>query len=1235
MSADLLPPPGGAEFVEKNAGEGKSDSKSHPTRSDSSSTHISGTTDSEAKPPASKALDWLKWPKSLQWVLDNLTWPKVKPTIRSAIAAWISMVLFLIPKIEVFLGQASFLILITSFMSPPSDPFMAVLEREFMILSFVTTAWAWSCLGIKLADLARVIHNPNASFLDAVTGQYLEVAPTVIFGLFIFLGSTVLLYVKARSVPSQIFACLLGCLYISLTTAALFPYPFYQECTGRAVVLPIAFHSAIALLTSILIFPSTISSQFTTRLTLVLAPLAKSFELHQAVLRKDPYSSEFSATVAAIVTSVAKSEAGLAPLAGSARLLPSDLIYSRFPPADFIALQTVAKRMAVRANGMARYFTLLDPMKEKFPVTPLPSRGGTPIPGSPVIPRPPSPPRTPIREHTEDMDDDNSPSTPTRRTRHTHHHSHHHSLLHGLHLSLSSKRNEHVVGVFESHRYLDLEAHLNHPELEAHTRETTALLSQSCTPLLKSCQDSLVWIQDWLGFVRRGTLARWIGGSKQQRSLEERMGELEAVRGNLRAVLDEFRKDKRHLILEPWRPSFDQEHESEQEMPPHRHLFHCYVYQFHLIQVSSNVVTMLDTIHTMETERKEQRLWTPAHKLFSDWSNWHLSEFNEDEEDPDMIQGFPPAVEEYDLGSARRRDPDALPPRNRFEWTMNLLYRGFAQLGRGNTLFAIKAAALTVIMCLPSFLKSSAAFAYENRFIWAIFMGQSTLARFRGDTAFGLSSRVLSTFLGGLLGMVMWYISSGSGTGSAYGLAALCAVCYPFFFYGRIYWPGPPMRMMVFFITGILVIGYSYQDHNILTPSNPGFGWEVAWRRFILVTVGVVAAGVFSLLPPSTTIRRYERMTMATTASEIGTMYCDIISYASAGDMEPQEIVTGLIAIRSKILRSITLKTNAIYEFSMRGRWPAKRYQKIMELQLQLAYSLSHLMSVVEHMESSWTRAFLRRTRFLDADFQGDVLAVISMISTALRTGCALPQITPCPLIDRFQSQFGLHVIHKDSEEDYGLPRTLTLETLQNEQYLMFCVGIATTYGFLARLDRLMVTVKEIVGEQYHIHGAGVSLATKIASRSGTDAVGEKNERTHLPLISKIKEELSEITTCRSDELHPGVNVASFRIKIKIQRRESLRPRCEPTKKRSSTRCKTPARTISNDFQQGRWCFETIVRLLFFIHVFVAGVGDVKIVSSEMDQLWEGGDKVDQVWEILEFKIMYRESADGSERSSE
>lgn len=48
-----------------------------------------------------------------------------------------------------------------------------------------------------------------------------------------------------------------------------------------------------------------------------------------------------------------------------------------------------------------------------------------------------------------------------------------------------------------------------------------------------------------------------------------------------------------------------------------------------------------------------------------------------------------------DLGETKARDPDALPPSNMFEYIMFLLYKGFASIGGGNSLFAIKAGLLT------------------------------------------------------------------------------------------------------------------------------------------------------------------------------------------------------------------------------------------------------------------------------------------------------------------------------------------------------------------------------------------------------------------------------------------------------------------------------------------------------------------------------------------------------------
>ena len=40
----------------------------------------------------------------------------------------------------------------------------------------------------------------------------------------------------------------------------------------------------------------------------------------------------------------------------------------------------------------------------------------------------------------------------------------------------------------------------------------------------------------------------------------------------------------------------------------------------------------------------------------------------------------------------------------------------------------------------------------------------------------------------------------------------------------------------------------------------------------------------------------------------------------------------------------------------------------------------------------------------------------------------------------------------------------------------IFCVGVSTAFGIVLRLDKLMVAVKELVGEQYHIDGVGLPL---------------------------------------------------------------------------------------------------------------------------------------------------------------
>jgi len=77
---------------------------------------------------------------------------------------------------------------------------------------------------------------------------------------------------------------------------------------------------------------------------------------------------------------------------------------------------------------------------------------------------------------------------------------------------------------------------------------------------------------------------------------------------------------------------------------------------------------------------------------------------------PDIEAAQP--VPDIPHGLPKRRDPDAIPPRNVFESFFQFLYNPIASIGTGNVVFAIKAGLLTIVLCLPSLIKSSARFAY-------------------------------------------------------------------------------------------------------------------------------------------------------------------------------------------------------------------------------------------------------------------------------------------------------------------------------------------------------------------------------------------------------------------------------------------------------------------------------------------------------------------------------------------
>lgn len=209
-----------------------------------------------------------------------------------------------------------------------------MLEREVLIVLLVSITWAWACLGMFLANLARSNPDPSVPVLTALTsnGQYVEAGPSVILATFIFIGTAVLLYLRVHQGPgpylfATLFSCI--CLISALTTAALLPFPYY--IVGRSILVPLAFHSVISFIASLVLFPESLSTNFTKRLAAVFGPLEKATAIHVTLLRLGPGDNgeEFKDQINVLAGVVSQSEAALGPLAQAARLLPTEVVYSR------------------------------------------------------------------------------------------------------------------------------------------------------------------------------------------------------------------------------------------------------------------------------------------------------------------------------------------------------------------------------------------------------------------------------------------------------------------------------------------------------------------------------------------------------------------------------------------------------------------------------------------------------------------------------------------------------------------------------------------------------------------------------------------------------------------------------------------------------------------------------------------------------------------------------------------
>ncbi|CAO1636348.1 unnamed protein product [Parajaminaea phylloscopi] len=698
--------------------------------------------------------------------------------------------------------------------------------------------------------------------------------------------------------------------------------------------------------------------------------------------------------------------------------------------------------------------------------------------------------KAPIYSHFQHR---SQPSTESPHPSPGSHHQHRHGFFSSHHWGNEA---HHTVGTWSSLRYASLEQKLHTKSADFITDQVFSALGESSENIMRTNADAIDHVVSWFHTLNNQRyqlfLARFTGKTPLRGRDSHQRSLLEVI-DSMEKALQYFRDVERLRVVDLFRASI--EGSGSAKAFPHRYLFQAFVHQHTNIVFSERLLKLLRELERLATERSRGQLWMPSLPRMFRWETWAGVASSAQGREKSMGDLGAEGAEDMDhpddnwyrtqgLGGASPRDPDCLEPTTTLQKLGTAVHRWFERLWHGNLLFAVKAAILTVLLALPFYLSASAGFAQRQKGIWTLFIAQLSFGRHRGDSIFALVSRTLCTVAGAVVAMLIWYISAGSGRASPYALMVVWAFAVVPIFVFRIYWPYSPQTAIITALTIAVCLGYSWKDsYNPAPYTSPGYGWQVAWRRLVEVMMGATAAVIWSLVPPSSTLRQYLRHSHAACIHRLGILHCKLIAFTlnhdgGVDDIDPIVLSSEIISLRAKLRQLDARKAQVAYETSLRGRWPRERYEMLFETELLLSKLLSATVIISQQLGPGYSRALLRRTRFAQQGFMADVLTAYSLCSTALRTAQPLPQLSPV-LFSRYLSEAGFLFRAPNAERDneydledeqkLGVPQHLTLKVLQSEEYCAFAVGVVTLSQMVRTLDQLVLACKQLVGESFEV----------------------------------------------------------------------------------------------------------------------------------------------------------------------
>ncbi|KDN44479.1 hypothetical protein RSAG8_05526, partial [Rhizoctonia solani AG-8 WAC10335] len=1059
----------------------------------------------EPTPKSPKAMNLVpEWATKAASKRRSWNW---KLLARCWVATWVCFILLLPNKALPVMGNAAFFAAIASFIAPPA---MALQMYFFAMLTLMIgclLGWAWGSAAMAAALQARdqvllsralistqqaatnqanpdayfrkavfrgdfldvaalqardqvllsraLIStqqaasnqaNPDAYFRKAVfRGDFLDARSTVVFCVgtcFLGIGAFVLALMRIKS-PKLTLASIFGTIFLDVLCSYGPLFPSGQYLILQTFLVSSSIYIAVGLVTIVLIFPETLSHEWLESYAGVL-DLAKSLvDIQEKVLTDSPEQLNIE-TEGNTLSKIDGIQAGLLAafqaFTAKSPMLNLEFSYGRWSAADIQALELPLRALITRARGLssftAQYSHHLCTRADSLPPSNTISRV-----------------TTNSGEASESLDGTQTPK--------------------------KLKRKKMTLRVQDTHRLLHVRGHVTALEVSQHTHITDMI------PIVYAATANLRKLLS-KALENMSVAVRDVNSRRYKSVKQEPLDNLRSAREALREALATYKESGRIAIVQPLADAVDSI--SGKLLDEHgrptisfRPLFICFVLESNLCWTVEATITLMNQLIELMEERKRNRLWAPTGLR-------KIGNLLRREEGTAPIQGdvnpMPEPSNDDEYSRMYRRDPDARPPKGIIQ---NLTYAvwsvwHFFRSNEAIASFATKYTIVTIALWLPQVIKSSAEFTYNEKGLWALIMAQFGLNMYMSDQIGQFVARILGT----LVPLTPWRNEgSGHGTGNPYGIAAALGVFILPMLFARLFWTQRmvecimlSVECIMLSVTSVLVVGYSWIDTHLPSQGNPGYGYEIFWRRVVLVLVGFAASFIMMLLPPQSS-RKALRLGTASTVSQVSQLYGLLISSWLTVEEEAEnekadekedpaeenkpashpyekwqpafrsKLMSVAGALAAQKMQMATIK----WERNIRGGWPAEHYEKLLEVQVKMLSDLIQLAGALSVLSPKWRHRLLHKTSFLNPNLISDVMAIFGIVSMSLETGHPVHEVLPSNLLDQ-----------EAAESAPITDEPLTGQKLMAMEYSTFATGVSAAFHLLHALDQIHLITKELCG---------------------------------------------------------------------------------------------------------------------------------------------------------------------------